>query len=57
MNIQWHRLLYKLTIWLVVEIVLNLMGLDDMADYSEFIFGHGGTEISSISVCVNLIIA
>ncbi len=57
MNIQWHELLYKLTIWLVVEIVLNLMGLDDMADYSEYIFGRGGIEISSINTYVNCIVA
>ena len=57
MNIQWHKLLYKLTIWLVVEIVLNLMGLDDMADYSEFIFGQDGTELPSIKVYVNRIVA
>ncbi len=52
MKIQWHKLLLKLTIWLVVEIVLNLMGLDDMADYSEFLFTHSNTATVSGDVCV-----
>ncbi len=28
----------KILIWLAVEVWLNLMGLDDLADYSEFLF-------------------
>lgn len=56
MNIQWHKLLCKLTIWLIVEIVLNLMGLDDMADYSEFVFSHFGNATSSINAYVTRII-
>lgn len=28
----------KIVIWLVAEILLNCLGLDDIADYSEFIF-------------------
>ena len=57
MNIQWHELLYKLTVWLLAEIVLNLMGLDDMADYSEFIFSNSSISVASISPCVTRIIA
>ena len=57
MNTQLYKLLSKLTIWLVVEILLNLMGLDDMADYSEFIFSHNDTSTASISPCVTRIIA
>ena len=57
MNLQWHKLLFKLTIWLVAEIVLNLVGLDDMADYSEFIFGHGNTATASVDICVPCFIA
>ncbi len=57
MKILWHKLLLKLTIWLVLEIVLNLMGLDDMADYSEFVFTHNNTATASVDVCVTCIIA
>ena len=38
MNVKWKRLLVKIIIWLTAEIALNLVGLDDLADYSEFIF-------------------
>ena len=57
MRTEWHKLLLKLTIWLVVEIVLNLMGLDDMADYSEFVFTHRNTAIVSLDTYVTCIIA
>ncbi len=33
-----QKLFFKLMFWLVLEIILNLIGLDDLADYSEFIF-------------------
>ncbi|AOY80781.1 hypothetical protein BJP36_13520 [Moorena producens JHB] len=28
----------KIIVWLITEIILNLLGIDDLADYSEFIF-------------------
>lgn len=40
MNIQWKKLLLTTTIWLATEIILNLLGLDNLADYSEFVFGR-----------------
>ena len=38
MNRSWRILLFKTTVWLVAEILLNFLGLDDLADYSEFLF-------------------
>lgn len=38
MNVRWKMLLIKGIIWLVSEIVLTLVGLDDLADYSEIVF-------------------
>ncbi len=38
MKMQWKQIWVKATIWLVTEIILNLLGLDNLADYSEFIF-------------------
>ena len=35
---QWKKQLAKITVWLAAEILLNLMGIDDLADYSEFVF-------------------
>lgn len=28
----------KIMVWLLAEILLTFMGLDDLADYSEFVF-------------------
>ena len=38
MEIRWKTLLTKTLIWLAVEILLNSIGLDTLADYSEFVF-------------------
>jgi hypothetical protein len=34
----WKLVIYKTGIWLAAEIWLNLIGLDDLADYSDFVF-------------------
>ena len=38
MNVRWQKLLVKLSFWLAAEIFLNLLGIDDLADYGEFIY-------------------
>lgn len=38
MNIRWQKLLVKISFWLATEIILNLVGIDDLADYSEFVY-------------------
>ncbi len=38
MIIRWRQLLVRITIWLAAEIILNFLGLDNLADYSEFIY-------------------
>ena len=40
MQVKWRELLLKTSIWLTAEIILSLIGLDNLADYSEFIFQH-----------------
>ena len=40
MEVRWKILCTKTLIWLAAEIVLNLMGLDTIADYSEFLFDN-----------------
>lgn len=43
MNAQWQqvctKLLVKTTFWLLTEVTLNMVGLDDLANYGEFVFG------------------
>lgn len=38
MNINCQKLFNKTVFWLIAEIWLNLIGIDDLADYSEFVF-------------------
>ena len=38
MQIIWHKLIVKIFFWLLIETVFSIIGIDDLADYSEFIF-------------------
>ena len=38
MQVKWKKLLAKASVWLTAEILFNFLGLDNLADYSEFIF-------------------
>lgn len=38
MNDRWRSRIFQTTFWLVTEVLLNLTGLDNLADYSEFVF-------------------
>ncbi len=38
MNVRWQKLLLTATFWLATEICFNFLGIDDLADYGEFIF-------------------
>lgn len=40
MEIRWRNLCNRTGFWLATEIWLNLLGLDHLADYSEFLFGQ-----------------
>ncbi len=42
-----EKCLLRIIIWLTLEILLNFLGLDDIADYSEFIFEKNGIVISN----------
>jgi hypothetical protein len=37
---MWKQIVYKTGIWLIAEIWLNIIGLDNIADYSEYIFAN-----------------
>lgn len=38
MKMQWQKVFIKTAVWLTAEILLNLVGIDSVADYSEFRF-------------------
>jgi hypothetical protein len=47
MQALWQKILIKITLWLIVEIILNLLGLDNLADYSEFVFEGKAMTVTS----------
>jgi len=50
MNINWRKLLLRGSIWLCLEIALNCLGIDDMADYSEYVFERKNLRRQPISL-------
>ena len=56
MKFPSKKLITKFLIELMAEILLSFLGLDDVANYSEFIFDYGGAT-ASIRPCVTRIIA
>lgn len=52
--VRWRKFLVKSTFWLSTELVLGLIGMDTLADYSEFLaksraIDHLGEAIASIT--------
>jgi hypothetical protein len=37
MQVQWKKVVIKTTIWLTTEVLLNLLGVDQVVDISEFV--------------------
>lgn len=48
MKVQWKKVLVKTIVWLAVEFTLNLLGIDSLADYSEFIYEQQAVALSHI---------
>ncbi|UBF25605.1 hypothetical protein K9N68_29220 [Kovacikia minuta CCNUW1] len=42
----YRKVLYNITFWLVTETILNIAGLDTIANYGEFISAHKNSEIA-----------
>jgi len=47
MGIKYRQLLFKLFAWFIAEVTLTYVGLDNLADYSEYL-----KEQSTISITV-----
>ena len=41
--IMWKQSLSRIIIWFAAEVILNCVGLDDLADYSEYVFERNAT--------------
>lgn len=50
MKSPWKTTLIKAIIWLTAEILLTIVGLDNLADYSEFVFEPNGYHEPALSV-------
>ena len=38
MQVKWKKLIVKITVWLFIEVLFSFLGLDNLADYSEYVF-------------------
>jgi hypothetical protein len=38
MEIKWKKLIFQVGVWLTLELLFDSVGLDTIADYSEFVF-------------------
>ena len=45
---RWKPFLFRISVWLIAEIGLNCLGLDTMADYSEFIWDRNYLVVQSL---------
>lgn len=53
MKIRWKNLVLRSAMWLATEVLLTVAGLDDLADYSEFVFEkHASISIIRIETIV-----
>ena len=37
-QIQWQKLMLKICVWLLIEAIFSVIGIDDLVDYSEFLW-------------------
>jgi hypothetical protein len=40
MKVKWSQLVLKIIVWLFAEMYLTVLGLDNLADYGEFVFQY-----------------
>jgi len=49
MKIRGRKLLFATAIWLSLEIILTVLGLDDLADCSEYLFNKHSLKLLTYS--------
>ncbi len=54
MNVKWSKLVLKTIIWLSAEMYLTAIGLDNMADYGEFVQYRDLVQIAQVSTSLGL---
>jgi hypothetical protein len=48
MKVSYKKLLVRIGIWLIAEITLNFLGVDDLADYGEFVFENPSWQVTVV---------
>jgi hypothetical protein len=49
--VRWNRLIGKIIAWCVIELLLNAAGLDQLADYGEFLEEQLHWQTRSVMLC------
>ena len=52
MKVKWKKLFALVVMWLATEIFLNFLGVDDIADYSEFVAGNATESFVRAAFCI-----
>ncbi|MGD2180548.1 hypothetical protein [Lusitaniella coriacea] len=57
MSKHWKKAIAKIVVWIALEILLTILGLDDLADYSEFVLerNHLPSIIAIAPIQVNVV--
>ncbi|MGK7879648.1 MAG: hypothetical protein AB4060_06055 [Crocosphaera sp.] len=50
MKVYWRKLLVQASLWMTSKILLNFLGLDNIADYSEFLLKQKATIFMSQAI-------
>ena len=54
-GVHWQQLGEKFLLWVSLELVLNFMGIDDLADYAEFRLGRQRLMFEASSAQVSVV--
>lgn len=53
MRERYRKVFLRALIWLTAEVLLSFMGLDNLADYSEFVFeSRALSKLAGTSTCI-----
>ena len=53
MQVKWQTLITQVVVWILLESLLNLLGLDQLANYSEFLSRARSTALENARVLIS----